>query len=102
MFISKLNFKRGISKGSKRDANPLHWQEAQIEITLNEGDNPDLARETANTYFKAWGLSGETTIKTEKSSNQKKICAWEGCNKEIDSQYRYCYEHFQKVRNRGR
>ena len=61
MHISKLSFKRGIS--SRQEKDPLKWTEAQIEITLSEKDSPDLAKELADTLFKAWGLEGNVTIK---------------------------------------
>lgn len=100
MNVSKINFKRGISKGKK---NPLEWNEASIEITLCENDSPDMARELADTLFKSWGLEGETTIKPNipAKTNSKKICAWEGCSKEIDPKYRYCYKHFQQIRRKS-
>ena len=100
MFISKLNFKKGISKGKYKE--PMEWKEAQIEFTLNEGEDPETAKSVADIFFDSWGLSGESKIAPKennpKAPNQKKICAFEGCNKEINPRYRFCYEHFQKVR----
>lgn len=98
MHVSRLTFKRGISEREGKD-NTLAWQECQIEITLNENDNPDLARETANTYLEAWGLSGNVTIK-QVPKESKKTCAFRGCDKEIDPKFKFCYPHFQQVRGK--
>ena len=102
MFVSKLNFKKGISKGKYKE--PMEWKEAQIEFTLNEGEDPETAKSVADIFFDSWGLTGKTEIITQEkpkapnTPNQKKICAFEGCNKEINPRYRFCYEHFQKER----
>lgn len=51
MHVSKIKMKRGISKGKK---NPLFWKEGEIEVTLTEQDNPEDARQLAETYLEAW------------------------------------------------
>lgn len=53
MHVSKVNFKIGISTKKDKTQN-LEWRECQIEITLTEGDNPENAKELAETYLKAW------------------------------------------------
>lgn len=93
LYVSKLTFKRGISNREGKD--PLKWCECQIEISLNPNDSPDLAKEQAETYFQAWGLTGKVTVK-----QSSKTCAWIGCNKTIDPKYKFCYEHLQKVRGK--
>ena len=99
MHVSKLTFKRGVSAREGKNEN-LAWQEASIEITLNEGDNPDLARETARTYFQAWGLEiGKITTK-QASKEPKRKCEWRGCDKLIDPKFKYCYPHFQQLRGK--
>lgn len=105
MHISRLLFKKGVStKEGKNES--LQWKEVEIEMTLIEGDNPDLARETAQTLFDAWGLKGTVTTRQapkqapEQASTGKKTCTFRGCDKEIDAKYKFCYTHFQKVRGK--
>ena len=98
LHISRLLFKKGISEREGKNES-MQWKECEIEITLNQGDNPDLARETAETLFDAWGLKGKVTVKNPESTS-KKTCAWEGCDKQVDAKFKYCYPHFQQIRGK--
>lgn len=98
MRVSKLCFKRGVSAREGKNES-LAWQEAEIEITLNEGDNPDLAKELAQTYFESWGLSGKVTVK-QAPKEAKRKCEWRGCDKLIDPKWKFCYPHFQQLRGK--
>lgn len=98
MHISRLLFKKGISEREGKNES-LAWRECEIEITLNQGDNPDLARETAETLFDAWNLKGKITVK-QAPKEGKKTCAWDGCNKQVDAKYKFCWTHFQQIRGK--
>jgi len=103
MHISRLLFKKGVSQKEGRNES-LQWKEVEIEMTLNEDDNPDLARETAQTLFEAWGLQGKVTTRQapkqapKQPTTGKKTCAFRGCTKQIDQKYQFCYAHLQEVR----
>lgn len=97
MHVSKIIINRGITK-----ENPIEkkWErlEYTIEMVLREGENPELAKEHASTMIEAWFNSNPKQANPENKA--KKICKFEGCSKEIDARYSFCYPHFQKIRRK--
>lgn len=101
MFCSKIIIVKGLTK---EDREQKKWVRVEytLEMVLREGENPELAKQYADTLLSAW--LKEAKQPQQKQVNEpsigKKICAFEGCSKEIDPKYSFCYNHFKRVTRR--
>lgn len=99
MNVSKITVLKGRTVEKKGE-----WKKVEygLEIDLNPQDSPELARTMGDTLLDSWLKENEGGNSPQKdgAKSDKKTCAFSGCSKEIDPKYRFCYEHFQKIRGR--
>jgi len=104
MYPSKIT----ILKGKTVEDPKGKWKKVEIllELTLSEKDDVELAKEYADTLLSAWLNSkprgnARSPLKQANPENKgKKICKFEGCSKEIDARYSFCFIHFKRVTGR--
>jgi len=90
--IEKLTILRGKTTEDKKSG---IWRKSEytIECMLTDGDSIEQVKEGLTLLLDAWLDEKAISKSPSPKSNQKKICAHPNCNKEIASNFKYCWTH---------
>lgn len=96
MQVAKIIATKGRTKEEDKE-----WkkQEYTVEAILNNGENPETARQQLDSMLEKWLNGKPSTFAQNTPSQITKKC--KNCGKQIDPKYTLCYSCLQKVRNKS-